>query len=207
MRIKYIIIVTDNAIAKQADIQAHLKRTYPVFFRKRLQYIPCIIDLCGQQVEQCRINAIKVSLCIGTDFRIAFRIFQKTDFIFRSQQHYLKCQPSFPQQGKVFIRHCSGNGLGSQIKQFLRLSLPNRLDGRKNGGNCFSHAGRRFQKEFPFMANGSVDPCRQFLLALPIGKGESQCPQGSLPFLFPVKFHICPFPVLAHQIQKPLLQP
>ena len=115
--IKYIIIITNNAIYKTADIQAQFKRAHLMLFCT-VQYL-----LSGDplfllyHLINSIIDPVKMSLCSGTAFRIAVWLFQHTQLFFCSNSYRTEIQVfSFSEQSKCLLSHTSGNGLGSQIE-------------------------------------------------------------------------------------------
>ena len=127
MRIKHIIVITDNPVRKQAHIQTKFKRAYLM--------LSCILlydfsgkacFMCQQIINRC-IYPVIMSFCIGTGIRIAFRFFLKAYFFFGGQYDTLKCQTPVPQKTVGIFCHGPGNGLCRQIKNFVPHSLSHSL--------------------------------------------------------------------------------
>ena len=206
MGIKHIVIIADHTVRKQAHIQTHLKRTDPVFLCIGFYQFPCKTDFMSQHIINRVIYPVKMPFGVGTCHRIALCLLQKTDLIPGSQYYRLKQQPPFPQNGKGFFRHRAGDGFCSQIKQLFRHPLPHRLYRRKYGGQCFSHARGRFDKQLSFVIKGLIDIGDQFFLTFPVGEREIHLPDGLLSFFFPLHLIVRPFLIGLHQPLKPFLQ-
>ena len=160
----------------------------------------------GQQIIDGIIDPVKMSFGIRALLRITFGTFLKTDLLFRCQNNTFESQSLLPQQRKSVLRHRTGDGLGCQIEQLVSHVLPHRLHRRKYGGYGLAHSGRRFQEQFSLMINGLVHITDQFLLSVPIIKGELQSGNGLLSKLSPLPGIIRPFTVITNQLLKPCLQ-
>ncbi len=78
MRIKQIIVISDDDIREQADIQRQLKGTDPVFLRiGRHGFTGKAVLLCNQGID-CRIDAVIVSLRPLAAVWVAVRLVQDT---------------------------------------------------------------------------------------------------------------------------------
>ena len=90
MRIKDIIVIAQNTIGKQAHIQPQLKGADLIFLSTGLDFFPAVMLLCRHQFKNRIVDPVKMSLCIRTGVRIAFRFFHKADFIPCRQHHRFK---------------------------------------------------------------------------------------------------------------------
>ena len=200
VRIKQIIVIADNAICKQTHVQRHLKGTDLMLPGITFDLVPGVVLFMGQQVKYRIIDPVKMPFGIRTVLRITCRLLLKTDLILGSQCHRFKLQSPVPQQRKGLVCHRGCDGLGSQIKDPVCLFLSHGLDGRKQRGNGLAHAGGCFNKKLTLMADGVIYVGHQFLLALSVCKGKSQCSDGFLPFLPPGDLLPGPFHILSDQI-------
>ena len=92
IRIKYIIVITDDRISPDRKIQRHLKRTYGMLSCIGFNLIPAHIIGVGQHIKDRIIDPVKVSFRIRAGIRIAFRFFTKADLLFCSQSNNLAGQ-------------------------------------------------------------------------------------------------------------------
>ena len=160
----------------------------------------------GQQIIDGIIDPVKMSFGIWALLRITFSTFLKTDLLFRCQNNTFESQSLLPQQRKGVLRHRTGDGLRRQIEQLVSHALPHCLYRRKYGGYGLAYSGRRFQEQLSLMINGLVHITDQFLLSVPIIKGELQSGNGLLSKLSPLPGIIRPFTVITDQLLKPCLQ-
>ena len=199
MRIENIVIVPDHCIREKAHVQRQLERTYLMLFRTLFYLFPRIVIRCSQQIKHSFIHAVKMPLCPRAGIRIAVRLVQYADFVFRGQNNALEEQPLRPQKldsaGSSRSRDC----FGGQIENLLRLPLSHGFDGRKKGCDCFAGAGRRFKKELASMHNRAVDVSRQLLLSFSVRERKCQIPDRLRPAQLPHEHVFCPFAVFFHQ--------
>ena len=204
--IKHIIIITDHRVYPKRHIQRKFKRTDHPFIRPGL-YILSSKGLTGSDHLKYRvIDAVIVSLRVGTGVRIALHLLAGADFFFCSQSHYLIPQPLLFQKSKRFFRHRAGNRLGCQIKYLIPKSLAHGLHRRKDGGDGLPHPRGRLDKQLLFSGNGTVNGSRQIFLPLPIRKWKRHAAYGLLPDLFPFHLPGSPLFIFFYHPAKPFLQ-
>ena len=185
MRIKDIIVIAQNTIGKQAHIQPQLKGADLIFLSTGLDFFPAVMLLCRHQFKNRIVDPVKMSLCIRTGVRIAFRFFHKADFIPCRQHHRLKMQSALPQKVERTIRDCPGNRLRCQIKNPIRLSFPDCLDCRKHRRNRLTRPGRCFDKQFSAVADRMINMRDQLFLSLPVRERKRQAVNGILTKFLP----------------------
>ncbi len=206
MGVEEVIVVADDGIGEEAGVQAHLKGT---------DHVPGCIGLDGpsveallpvQHVEHGIVHPVVMSLCVGAEVRVALGLLHEANLLLGGEDDALQPQPLAPQDVYGLLRHCPGDGLGSQVEELLPHPLPHGLDGRVDGGDGLAHSRGGFQEEFLLMINRPVHMGRQFPLPLPVGEGELQPPDGIPADAPPLPGIVRPFPVGGKQSIEPFRQ-
>ena len=98
MRIKHIVIISNDAIRKKTHVQTEFKGTDVVFSGIFLNNFSCEALGVQKKIIYRVINPVKVSLCVRTMIRITFHLFHKTYFFLCCQHHALKLQSMLTKQ-------------------------------------------------------------------------------------------------------------
>ena len=204
VRVKHIVVVADNRVHKIREIQLHFKRTDIPFLRLLLQGLPRVVPAFGQHLEDGRIHPVKMPLCAGTGRRIAVRLVQNTHFFFCCNSDGFAGDSLRAEDQKCFLGHRSGDGSGCQIKNFIRLFLPQRVHRRKNSRHCFSDPGRCLYEELFLPQNGAVNIDNQLVLPFPVGEGKFQAVNGFISLFRPAYLEIRPPLIFRNQIHEPV---
>ena len=116
MGIKYIIVIADNPVRKQAHIQAHLKRTDLMLFRIFLYTFPGKAVPVGKQIINCIIDTVKMAFCIRTMLRITDTFLLKADLFLSRKDHAFKAEPLCSQKIQSLLGNRSGDRLCCQVE-------------------------------------------------------------------------------------------
>ena len=119
IRIKYIVIITDNAVCPAADVQTEFKGADLIPVRILKKNLPGNALLFMDDIKHGIIHPVKMPLCAGTGIRVAFGLFHGAEFFFRCDSHGGKQHALPAKQRKAVFCHASGNGLRRQVKQLL----------------------------------------------------------------------------------------
>ncbi len=203
MRIKDVIVISDDHVGKKTHIQPHFKGTDLVPFRVFLYGRSVKIVSLSQQRIDCLIYPVKMASGPGAGPGIAIRLLQYTDLLSGCQGHGFAQQAALPHQPHRILRHRPGDGLGCEVKDLFRLALSHGLERREQGGDRLAGAGRRLQEKLPAMHNSAVAVRCQLLLPLPVGEGKAHASYGIRAQLSPLQCISRPFPVLSHEPVKP----
>jgi len=140
LRVKCIVVITDDAVSPQGQIQRKLKRADPVLpgkgFNDRAGIGLKLIDVFKRPFDFA-----KIVPGIFTQFRIAARLRAKTNFFFRCQGDTPELQTGLTHIRQRSFRHQSARCFGRQIKDPSGQSLPQCFDSREKGGNGLAHPG------------------------------------------------------------------
>ena len=174
VRVKHIVVITDNPICPVGNIQAELERTHlilPGVLDHLLPGDPCLpVDDLIHRV----IDPVKMALGIGTAIRVALRGVQKAQFILGGNGHCPQYHAPLLKKGKGLLRHLPGNGLGGQVKELLHMALSHGLQPRVYGGQSLSHPRRCLYKQIPPPGRGPVYRHSQFFLPFSVWVGKFQ---------------------------------
>ena len=152
------------------------------------------------------INAIVMSLRIGTFLRHALRFLLEADFLLRREHDALKTQSLSAQKLDRIVCDRACNGFRREIKYTVSHASAHGLHGRENGRNGLSNARRCLDKQLFLVINGLIDVGDQLLLAIPIGEGEGHGIEGRLTDPTPFPGVIRPLPILRDELHKPFFQ-
>ena len=205
-RIKHIIIVAYHCIHPQRKIQTHLKGTHLPLLGLAKDGLPVIDMRGGPQLINRIIDPVEMTFGIGTMGRITFRLLHKAELILGRDGHHLVFHAFFLKNRKSLLRHSSGNGLGSKVKNGLPFSLAHSADSRENSGHSFSNACRSLDEDLPASADGMVDASHHFPLAFPVRERKFQILQGFVSFLLPFQAVAQPLVIFIQKFLVPVTQ-
>ena len=174
MRIKQIIVISDDCICEQTHIQRHFKRADLVLLRILRYFLPGKALFLRKKRIDCRVDPVKMPFCPKTALRIAVRLLQNADLFLCCQQNTFQMETLVTHLRDCCFRSGSCHRLRSQIENPICLPLSNRLDGRKKSGNRLPGSCRRLQKQLSPMHNRPVNIRRELPLSLAVGKREFQ---------------------------------
>ena len=128
MRVKDVIVVTDDAVRKETHVKAHLEGTDIVLFGIFLDRCPRKVVGCREKVIDGCIDPVEVALCARAGIRIALRSVEHTDFFLCRKAYILELQPLRAADFQRILCHPAADRFGGEVENLLCLALTHRLD-------------------------------------------------------------------------------
>ena len=205
-RVKHIIIITNYSVHPQRQIQTHFKRTHLPFLGLLPDSLPVISALRRPQLIDSVIDPVEMSPGVRTMYWITFGFVHKTQLLLGCNGHHFVFHSLFPQHFKSFLSHCSGNSLGSKIKNRLPFPFANSTNCRKYGRHSFSYTCRCLNKNLTTGSNCMVNTAHHLSLTFSVGKWKFQALKRMISLFLPFFLITEPFMIFIQKFLVPFFQ-
>ena len=98
VRVKHVIVVTDNSVHEIADVQAEFKGTDLKLLSIPQNRLPGNPKFPVNDLIDSVVYPIKMPFCIGAGIRVALRLFEKAQLILGRDGYRAKLESLFPQK-------------------------------------------------------------------------------------------------------------
>ncbi len=198
IRVKHIIIITDNIIRPRCHIQAQFKRADHMLPGLFQNHFPCKYVGLVQQLIHRIIDPVKMSFCIWARIGIAGSFIHQAQ-LFLCRNLYRLCPAAIPVKNiQCFFCNRRCNRLSRQVKNPVAKSFPDCLHCRKQSRHSLARAGRSLDKQIFLPQNRPVNTGCQLFLPFAVWKRKFQPLRRFLPQQPPVILKLRPFLILAH---------
>ena len=209
LRVEGIVIIADDHIREITRVQSQLIRTHPIcpgIFRDHFGSHGLTFGSRLQQIPEGGVHAVIMTLRPAACCRIAIHGLAGADALPGCQDKASYAESLLFQYIQCLYRRASGDCLGGQIEDSLRLSLTDRFQRRKKHRHGLPGSRGSLEKKLFPVDYGPIDPRRQIILALPVGEGESHFFQGPGPALLKRGPHTQPGKERCGQLFQPGLE-
>ena len=209
LRVEGIVVIADDHIREITRVQSQLIGTHPVcpgIFRDHFGSHGLTFGSRLQQIPEGSVHAVIMTLRPAACCRIAIHGLAGADALPGCQDKASYAESLLFQYIQCLYRRASGDCLGSQIEDSLRLSLTDRFQRRKKHRHGLPGSRGSLEKKLFPVDYGPIDPRRQIILALPVGEGESHFFQGPGPALLKRGPHTQPGKERCGQLFQPGLE-